>query len=107
MTLTKGAFVREYDEKWTGEVYLVQSRFVRDVNIPMYKLSDYSGEKMRGTYYENELQQVKIAPESLFTIDRVLAKRVRGSETEFKVSYKYWSPKFKTWVLKKDLIKLK
>jgi N-dimethylarginine dimethylaminohydrolase len=52
-------FSREYDEKRTGEVFNISSTFWRN-NIPIYRMKDYNGEEITGTFYQSELQKIDI-----------------------------------------------
>ncbi len=45
----RGVFDREYSQKWTGELFKVKSRYLRQ-NIPVYKLDDWEGESVLGTF---------------------------------------------------------
>lgn len=40
-------FTREYDEKWSGELFLISERRLRG-GIPMYTLIHYSDEDIKG-----------------------------------------------------------
>ena len=54
----KHAFEREFMEKYTGEIFKIKSRFLKQ-QIPMYKLEDLNGEELVGSFYQAELQKVK------------------------------------------------
>ena len=72
ITQEKSKFVREYSQKWTGEVFIVLYRFMRE-GIPIYKLKDYSNEPVDGSFYSQELQ--KVANVETWKVDKVLKKR--------------------------------
>ena len=55
----RNVFSREYDERWTREEFVVTSRFIKD-NHRMYTLKDYDNEPILGTFYQNELQRVRV-----------------------------------------------
>ena len=101
-------FTRYYDHRWTGEVFTVDQRRKRD-GIPVYKLRDYSGDILDGTFYEEELQ--KAAPltnETVFKIDKVLKSRKRkGVEREHLVSWLYWPEKYNSWIPESQLTELR
>lgn len=65
----RNVFTREYEEKWTTEIFTVSKRYFRR-GIPVYKLKDYAGEDVQGTFYEEELQLIQ-EPE-VFRIEKVL-----------------------------------
>lgn len=56
---------REYDEKWSGEIFIVRRRFLRN-GIPVYMLGDYNDEAITGTFYQPELQKVDVRDEDTF-----------------------------------------
>ena len=53
------AFSREYSTRFTGEIFTIYIRYKRD-GIPVYKVTDWSGEKVEGAFYEAELQKVTV-----------------------------------------------
>ena len=50
-------FTREYDEKWSGEIFVVSERRLRG-GLPIYRLKDYLEDEIKGTFYQAELQKV-------------------------------------------------
>lgn len=103
INLLKKAFKREYDQKWSGEVYLIRRRFVRD-RLPMYLLQDYAGEALKGSFYQNELQRVQIPNDSLFVVDSILDRKQEKGVTKVKVHFKDWPARFDRWVRETDLV---
>ena len=77
----KHPFQRDYQEKWTEEVFIIKERFRKD-NITIYKVKDWNGEEVKGTWYQAELQKVNKENDNLWKIDKVLKKRKRGGKTE-------------------------
>ncbi|XP_065660468.1 uncharacterized protein LOC136084386 [Hydra vulgaris] len=53
ITKKKGAFEKGYTPRWTEEVFTVSQ--VQCTDPPTYKITDYNGEKIQGTFYEQEL----------------------------------------------------
>ena len=45
----KTPFLREASEKWTGEIFIISHRYLRD-NIPVYKLKEFDHTPLLGTY---------------------------------------------------------
>jgi len=54
----KKVFDRDYQEKWTEEIFKVESRKLRH-GIPVYKIVDYVDDPVQGTFYEPELQRIR------------------------------------------------
>jgi len=104
ISLRKKAFQREYDERWSGEIFIVVSKFKRNGSIPMYKLTDYEGEKVTGTFYTKEIQKITSSPRNFFVIDKIIDERKINNIYEVKVSYKYWPRKFNRWIKKTTII---
>lgn len=93
-------FSREYEDKWTNEIFKVKRRFVRQ-GLPIYKLQDYQNEDLQGTFYEQELQLIK-EPE-LYRIEKILrTQKVKGKKRHL-VRWYGWSSKFDTWIDARDL----
>ena len=67
--------------------------------VVTYKLTEWDGSPIKGTFYEPDLQKVIVADDSLFRIDQVLKRK--GNQVF--VSWKGWPKKYNSWVWKKDL----
>lgn len=52
----RGAFEREYDERWSGEHFVVKSCSFKQ-GIPIYELQDNDGEDIKGCFNQQELQK--------------------------------------------------
>jgi hypothetical protein len=46
----RNIFTREYDEKWSGEIFVVSERRLRG-RLPIYRLKDYLEDEIKGTFY--------------------------------------------------------
>lgn len=86
-------FDREYDEKWSGEIFVVCRRFLRN-GIPMYTLGDYNNEAITGTFYQPELQKVDVRDDDTFKIEKILKTRGRGNNKQHFVKWLHWLKKF-------------
>lgn len=49
-------FQKEYDERWSRELFVVNQRFIAG-GIPQYRLKDYAGEIVTGTFYQNQINK--------------------------------------------------
>ena len=65
----RSVFDREYSQKWTGEIFKIQTRFRRD-GIPVYTIIDWDGDRVEGTFYEPELQAVNVDPSTEYHIEK-------------------------------------
>jgi hypothetical protein len=66
----RGVFDREYSQKWTGELFRVNKRYRRQ-DIPVYKIKDWNGDDVEGTFYKAELQPVHVDENTVYTIDEI------------------------------------
>lgn len=89
-------FQREYDQRWSGEVFTVTSRWNRE-GIAVYELKDYAGDPIRGTFYEPELQAVTFDENEDFKIEKILKTRGRGANKEYLVKWMNWPDKYNSW----------
>ena len=55
ITVKKSIFEKGYTPRWTEEVFTISE--VQDTDPPTYKISDFNGEEIQGTFYEPELQK--------------------------------------------------
>ena len=102
ITQEKTKFMREYSQKWTGEIFIVTRRFRRH-GVPVYKLKDFSNMALTGSYYSQELQKIEHTTD-IWKVNKILKKRknARG-ETELLVSWHQWPSKFDSWIKQSDL----
>ena len=94
--LTK-PFDRAFDQHWTGEIFFVTKRFRRQ-GIPLYKLKDFNGEEITGSFYAEELQKITFDPQKAWKVEKVLKTRKRKGKTESLVRWLHFPPKFDSWV---------
>lgn len=93
----KNVFSREYDQKWTGEIFTIASRFVRD-GLPIYKLKDYGNVDIKGTFYQSELAKSDVKDDDMFQIEEILKTRGKGKNKQFFVKWLYWPKQFNSWI---------
>ena len=100
----RGVFDREYSKKWTGELFKIQKRFKRE-GIPVYKLVDWDGEIIEGTFNEPELQAVTVDASTKYHIEKVLKKRVKSKQRQVLLRWLHWPRKYDSWIPENDVIK--
>ena len=64
------------------------------------------GEPLESTFYTQELQKVKMDPETEYKIEKIIKKRKWGDQKELLVKWMGWSEIFNTWVKKTDIVRL-
>lgn len=95
-------FQRYYDEHWTNELFIIKEREIKQY-IPIYKVTDYAGEKIEGIFYEGELQQVFVDENTVYKIEKVIKKRTRKGTSESLVKWLGWPKKFNSWINTEDI----
>ena len=92
---TKQTFKKGYEASWTEEIFTIHALYPSDP--PTYILKDFSGEVIKGKFYELEIQPV-IKTDDTFIVERVLKTRKRAGKTEFFVKWRNYPDKFNSWV---------
>ena len=107
ISFLKKAFSREYDQKWSDEIFRVAKRFRRE-GLPVYKLKNFdSSENIQGTFYQEEIQKIKVPADKLYKIDKIIStKKVRGKRFYY-VSWAGWLKQYNSYVSSKDIKHLK
>jgi hypothetical protein len=94
----KGVFEKGYVGNWTEEIFIVD--LVKTSAIPqvMYKLRDWNGDKLEGSFYDKELQLVDADLDGYWRVEKILDKRVRRNKKEYLVRWIGHSSAFDSWV---------
>lgn len=100
----KRTFEKGYLPSWTTEIFTISERLPR--NPPVYKLKEFDGEELEGTFYEKELVRVVKKADDLYKIEKILGKRKRGKHVEYLVKWVGYPEKYNSYVSSKDLNKV-
>ncbi len=92
----KYPFQTDYQEKWTEEIFKIRQR-ERSNYIPIYKIKDWAGEEISGTFYESELQKVNKDNNHMWRIENIMKRRVRNGRREVLIKWQGWPKKFNSW----------
>ena len=98
----RGVFDKKYEQSFTDEVFTVMHSIPRAP--PVYKLQDYDGEPIEGSFYEAELQKVKMTDDRMFHVERILKRRIVKGEKQVFVKWKSWPEKFNSWVKASEVV---
>ena len=98
------AFQREYDIKWSGEIFKISNRFVRQ-GQPIYKIIDWFNKPVKGTFYQKELQKVNVSNADIFKIEKILKYKGRGKNKQAKIRWLNWPKRFDSWIPVSELKK--
>ena len=103
-TYIRKHFQCEYDSKWTGEIFKISRRFIRQ-GQPIYTLVDWYDNPVKGTSYQKELQIIETTEADMFKIEKVLKYKGRGNKKEALVHWLGWPKHFDSWIPVSDINK--
>ena len=92
----KHTFEKGYLPNFFKEILTVSKQVLRD--SPVYKLKDYDGEELKGTFYEKELQKV-IKSYDVYEVEKIIKNRGRGRHLQYLVKWLAYPNKFNSWYL--------
>jgi len=88
-------FKKGYLPGWTEEVFVI--RRVRPGKVTTYKVEEWDGTSVEGTFYVQDLQKVSVKDDDLFRIDKI----VKRKGDKVLVRWKSWPVKYDSWWIKK------
>ena len=100
----KSVFEKGYLANWTEEIFSVDS-VNRKYSPITYKLKDYNGEVIEGSFYRHEIQPI-IHDDDTFLVEKVIQTQKRGNETWCFVKWRGYPSNMNSWVRKADIVKL-
>ena len=107
VSFSKRPFSREYEEKWSYEIFRVES-VERIQLIPVYTLQDLQGETLVGRFYTDQLQPAVYSDEDTFKIEKILkSRKLKGRPKEYLVKWMHWPAKFNSWVSETQVEQIK
>ena len=93
---SKLKFEKGYEKTWSQELFTISARIGRP--LPVYRVRDYNGEELHGTFYEYELQKVIKSKDDAYAIEKVLRTRTRKGKKQYLVRWKGYGKEFDSWV---------
>ena len=69
----------------------------------MYRLRDMSNDEVTGSFYGSELQGVRVNPDQLWKIEKILKTRGKGNNKEYLVKWLHYPSKFNSYVKARDI----
>ena len=97
ITKKKKTFDKGYTQRWMEEVFTI-SKIQLTIAVT-YKRTDYNGEEIQGSFYEQELQKTK---QDIFRIENIIKQQGNKSLAKW-LDY---HDSFNSWVDNKDINKL-
>ncbi|XP_063435899.1 uncharacterized protein LOC134716820 [Mytilus trossulus] len=84
ITYMRNPFTREYDEKWSGEIFKISQRILRG-GLPVYRLIDFQNEEISGTFYHSEVQKVDVREDDMWKVEKILKTEGKGPNKQYYV----------------------
>lgn len=100
----KSVFAKGYLPNWTEEIFSVAS-INRKTSPITYKLEDYQGEVIEGSFYHEEIEAVT-HDEDEYIVEKVLRTQKRGNEKWCFVKWTGYPSNMNSWVRKSDIVSL-
>ena len=97
ITKKKNLFEKGFTPRWTEEIFTISK--IQLTILVTYKIIDYNGEEIQGSFYEQELQKTT---QNTFRIEKVLKRKGDKSHVKW-VGY---NDSFNSWVDNKAMVKL-
>ena len=91
----KDIFTKVYMSNWSEEIFIIKK--IKNTVPWTYVINDLNGEKIIGTFYENELQKTD---QKEFRIEKILKK----NGDKLYVKWKAYDNSFNSWIDKKDIV---
>lgn len=91
---TKNVFEKGYEPNFSYEVFTVSE--VLNTDPVTYKLVDYNGDPIAGSFYTEEMIKTKVPDHS--EIEKILETRKVGKKKEYLVRFYGWPKKFDEWL---------
>ena len=92
----KSVFEKGYLPNWTEEEFFVHSINTK-YSPTMFKLRDYSGEVIEGSFYRHEIQPI-LRDDNMFVVERILKRRRRHGVLQYFVKWRGYPSSMNSWV---------
>ena len=90
----KRHFAKGYMANWTEELFTIVD--VHRSDPPVYRLVDWNGDSLDGTFYEPELQKVIVSADKTYRVEAELRRRNNGREVL--VKWFGYPESFNSWI---------
>lgn len=102
----KGVFEKGYWGNWTEEIFIVDQVKSRNPYV-VYKLKDWNGDLIKGTFYEHEVQGVDKDLNGYWKVEKVLRSRRCGGRKEYFVKWEGYPSSMNSWVSEVDIKRIR
>ena len=101
IAIARAPFRKGYLPTWTEEIFtVVEKKMTRPIT---YRLKDYGGDLLEGTFYDQELQKVPSEKDRTYRIEKIIRKRTKKGRRELFVKWLGYPSSFNSWIGEQDL----
>ena len=97
VSLLKNTFEKGYTSNWSEQIYVIDD--IKTSNVHYYYLKDLNGEKLDGTFYQEELLKTNMKEHDLYIIEKIIKK----VGNKYLVKWKGYDDSFNSYVNKNDI----
>jgi hypothetical protein len=90
----KGTFEKGETANWSMEIFKVKE--VLDTHPVTYKIVEFDGSAIEGSFYEQELQKTEHT--DVFLVEKVIKKRTVKGKKQLFVKWLGWPEKYNAWI---------
>ena len=91
------AFSREYDEKFSHEIFKIRKGYFRD-DLEVYQLQDLKGEPISGTWYRWEISKAAEPEKKMYMVEGIEGERMVNGRKQYLVRFVGWPKKFNEYL---------
>ena len=99
ISLLKNTFEKGYTSNWSEQIYVIYD--IKSSNVHYYYLKDLNGEKLDGTFYQEELLKTNIKEHDLYIIEKIIKK----VGNKYLVKWRGYDDTFNSYVNENDIVK--
>ena len=98
-------FQRGYHESFTREHFTI-TKVLSNLPVPRYKIKDYNGEDIVGSFFEDEVVAYSSNDDTLYHIEKILKTMGNGRNKQHFVKFVGWDNSHNAWVKASNVKKL-
>ena len=99
ISLLKNTFEKGYTSNWSEQIYVIYD--IKSSNVHYYYLKDLNGEKIDGTFYQEELLKTNMKENDLYIIEKIIKK----VGNKYLIKWKGYDDTFNSYVNENDIVK--
>ena len=99
ISLLKNTFEKGYTSNWSEQIYVIYD--IKSSNVHYYYLKDLNGEKLDGTFYQEELLKTNIKDNDFYVIEKIIKK----VGNKYLVKWRGYDDTFNSYVNENDIVK--